>query len=75
MSGCGCNGGGGRGRQVTVTAGGTAYSTGENDVRWVHTSPGGSTTPYNSPEEAQVAVNIDGGRMVKMDTRTGRAID
>ncbi|MFJ9720013.1 hypothetical protein ACIRPQ_29475 [Streptomyces sp. NPDC101213] len=53
---------------------GQGFTANEADVRYVHTSPGGSTVPYNTSAEAQGAVDLEGGSWVKMDTANGRVL-
>ncbi|MET7814204.1 hypothetical protein ABZT26_25575 [Streptomyces sp. NPDC005395] len=60
---------------MTVTSSGQTTTANAQDVRFVHTSPGGSTVPYNTVEEAKAAVDLEGGSWMKMDTATGRILD
>ncbi|BDT39520.1 hypothetical protein [Streptomyces yaizuensis] len=60
---------------MTVTSDGRSYTTGRDAVRYVHTNDNGSAVPYLTPEEAQSAVQVEGGSYRKVDTETGRVLE
>ncbi|MEU0770654.1 hypothetical protein [Streptomyces albogriseolus] len=58
-----------------MTSSGAGFTAREQDVRYVYTSPAGSTVPYSTQGEADAAVETGGGSWTKMDTSSGRILD